>query len=652
LLDPDNAFGVPFGGYGRDTRSRLAALPLFLPHATADLQEQLEQHVEPLHAQIRDADGRLYACRVYHEDELEPDSLLDGGGSLFDPPRLRVEGREYPSPEDLKKRKAESDEDKKKKQELLAAGTEAAKKHLEAALEEARKKIRETGVEAEVAIAGQDLRIEFLDAGELGEDAELQEALREAVARTVEQINQRQRLGNVVGTSGSSTTTMSSRAADATSREKLAVADIENRLAKLDGLCGHIHLGWWSYEWCYMDHVSQFHLHADEPDKSKGVDGAGTKDSTGAATTTVRITDPTLLGRFESRSIETDLSLGPVNPLAEDAPELARVLEIHTGGDVCQATGKPRTSKVQLICCSNDVMTGRKGRMLRMKDSEVTQDERFYAVIHGVREDPNKICTYVVTVCTPILCGEEQGVKAGSDPHKSVAVEGSEADTAAAVAQEKNTGPKENESVREIIDRTLGEHCLQANTGGWWTYEFCHGGLIRQYHEEIRSTQKDGGQTVTETVVDSEHLLGKYQREESESFPNEDEWKHVVNATATKDKGRKSPVVSGNGAYFQLEYKDGDVCDHTDVTDAAVVAGGVTKNAAKIARAASVRYYCGEVFFVNVNEDTTCHYIVDVTIPDLCEHSLFKAPVTKQQLFKCLPVEEDQSVGSEYPILF
>jgi hypothetical protein len=86
ILDPEHIYGAPYGGYSRATRSRLASLPLFLP----DLYDNNPSD-NPLHMEVRDAAGRLFVCRVYHEDELDPESL---GESMFDVPKLKALERE------------------------------------------------------------------------------------------------------------------------------------------------------------------------------------------------------------------------------------------------------------------------------------------------------------------------------------------------------------------------------------------------------------------------------------------------------------------------------------------------------------------------------------------------------------------------------
>ena len=82
-LDPSTPYGTPYGGFSRATASRLASLPLKLPSigTGADSDE-----FDPMYTTVRDMYGRPFACRVYHEDELEPISLE---GSMFDTPILK-----------------------------------------------------------------------------------------------------------------------------------------------------------------------------------------------------------------------------------------------------------------------------------------------------------------------------------------------------------------------------------------------------------------------------------------------------------------------------------------------------------------------------------------------------------------------------------
>lgn len=171
-----------------------------------------------------------------------------------------------------------------------------------------------------------------------------------------------------------------------------------------------------------------------------------------------------------------------------------------------------------------------------------------------------------------------------------------------------------------------------------WVYEFCHGRHIRQFHE---STVMDSVTGLSSKMADTQYVLGLYSASDLEAYPNEEEADHVVNGTdgmggnpAMENHGSSST----SGAYFVQEYKSGDVCDHSDVTDAAIKAGHIGTGG--IERSTTVRFSCGPALdFSQINEDSTCHYVIDVVIPDLCHHPLFKVPEPKTQVVKCLPVE-------------
>ena len=190
----------------------------------------------------------------------------------------------------------------------------------------------------------------------------------------------------------------------------------------------------------------------------------------------------------------------------------------------------------------------------------------------------------------------------------------------------------------------------------------CHGLHIRQFHETIMVDKLTG---VAKNQVETEYNLGKYHAADHETYTADMEWKHVVNATddgaggagadgrlqqqPTKRRRRGKGAYGGNGAYYQQEYTAGDACEDPDavvvvVTDASSsmmkTAGQASSSASfggVVERASTVRYACGPALGMSIKEDSTCHYIVDVTIPALCGHPLFKAPVSKQQVVKCLP---------------
>jgi hypothetical protein len=241
ILDPLTAYGSPYGGFSRATRSRLAALPLYLPTVAKEHPSE-----DTAYMQVRDSDGRLFTCRVYHEDELDPKSLND---SMFDSPKLREK-----IPEGSKQIETQ------KSRSLQSVNPDKSKP-----------------------------------------------AGLEGVTRA------------------------------------LSVVEAERRLKELSGLCGQIHKGWWSYEWCNQNQVSQFHIDIED-------------DSS-----TVTISNVSSLGKYTSRATFVDLQNLPPNYKAEDIPELARVTDIFRNGDLCEESNRRRTTHVHYMCCSGRYMARKKG---------------------------------------------------------------------------------------------------------------------------------------------------------------------------------------------------------------------------------------------------------------------------------------------------
>jgi hypothetical protein len=514
ILDPLTVYGSPYGGFSRATPSRLATLPLVLPEVPDETPSE-----DPFYMQVRDAQGRLFACRVYHEDELDPESLND---SMFDAPRLRVE---TPEAEVV---------DKDTKETVLidsASGTTT------------------TSLEKSVAS----------------------------------------------GNAWMPQTTLS----EAGDGKILAIVEIERRLKTLEGICAQIHKGWWSYEWCYKQEVSQFHIEI------------GTDSPNG-----ISISDISSLGKYDSRSMYANLEKMRPNVLAEDTPEFGRVVDVYRNGDICEETNMPRKTKVNFQCCSDRMMLRRKG-LLKKNEKKFESDD---IAVMDIIEDPDQVCHYDVTVCTTLLCDEDEDAETSLHKKQAASLQ------RALLATTTGGEPKENESIREILEGSLANTCLQSFTGGWWSYELCSFQDVRQYHETSIATKTKSGGIVTTKKIETEHVLGRYKDDIFASVPDDEEWRLVVNST------------EGDGAYVEIEYTNGDICDHPDVTDSAIVAGGAS--AGGVARSSSIRYYCSDMYALSIKEDSTCHYIVDVKVPALCNHPLFKVPVAKKQQIKCLPAEE------------
>eukprot|EP00594_Rhizosolenia_setigera_P019830 CAMPEP_0178977420 /NCGR_PEP_ID=MMETSP0789-20121207/24482_1 /TAXON_ID=3005 /ORGANISM="Rhizosolenia setigera, Strain CCMP 1694" /LENGTH=294 /DNA_ID=CAMNT_0020666823 /DNA_START=244 /DNA_END=1128 /DNA_ORIENTATION=- len=256
-------------------------------------------------------------------------------------------------------------------------------------------------------------------------------------------------------------------------------------------------------------------------------------------------------------------------------------------------------------------------------------------------------------------------------------------------------------SIRDILKIVLGDRCLRYDAG-WWMYEFCHLKYVREFHPISSIDPKTGRPSLEyETehklgyydpkihdsftdedehkhVVNVTNVDGISNTMHSNSGGSgngiEEDLnniiqiatgggngadvdnlndilfsavKHLNELDSSGGDGTSSNTVVAydengepietNGAFFVQEYAHGHICEDTDVTEAAIKGGNVVDGA--IERSTTMRFYCGETLKISsMNEDTTCHYIFDISVPELCFHPLFQAESVKKQVVKCLPV--------------
>jgi len=309
--------------------------------------------------------------------------------------------------------------------------------------------------------------------------------------------------------------------------------------------------------------------------------------------------------------------------------------------------------------------------------------------------EESRICRYEAQICTPLLCADSLKENSQSVDRDRIYVQDSTPPTSADSSftnynnnnhdtsstqgyPTTNKIIKKDDSIRDILRWTLGNRCLYKIVG-WWSYEFCHGKQLLQYHETTKMDRSSGFMTI---IKESGHSLGRYNSEVLEGFPKVDEAKYIAWPVSKRENQLMTPERSshkasssssqrednsknekendflkmqrlirqkamemdittdlegsGSGAVFVQEYFHGDFCENPEVTESFF--GGTEGG---IERSTTVRFTCGNSLeFLKVNEDSTCHYIIDITLPELCQHHLFMAPVVKTKVVKCLLVEE------------
>jgi len=176
--------------------------------------------------------------------------------------------------------------------------------------------------------------------------------------------------------------------------------------------------------------------------------------------------------------------------------------------------------------------------------------------------------------------------------------------------------------IRKVLE-PLSKSCLYRLTG-WWTYEFCYGKHIRQFHQ----MEKDHS-----IRPQDEFFLGRRFPENSILEANEAEMQQE--SEESTDLSVESEAMSTNRRigsrreFYSETYTDGTPCDLTGVP-----------------RRAEVRYFCtesGSSSIVDVKEPSSCQYLVTVGTPLLCKHSAFVPRHPKTVNIPCLPVESPEN---------
>lgn len=288
------------------------------------------------------------------------------------------------------------------------------------------------------------------------------------------------------------------------------------------------------------------------------------------------------LGKFDdARSVDKPLGSGSYHS------------HFFDGGQRCDETGAGRATEVRFFCCepSGD-----------MPASIQTIDEP-------------ELCTYNIDVCTLLVCPSSVLGSAGSAP------------TASGPLVEPGT-----ESLQKLV-KPMETGCAQRHEG-WWSYEFCFGKHVRQFHLE---TVKDGSKTYNKVGADIS--LGTLEPGVEGIVDAEKGGVHGSDGGAARQRAaEKHPHLFDDGAkvsntpirgttlhtfpgepersYLLQRFEGGDVCDLAGVPRTTLVrmvcpyvegnAGGESVNQV-----------------VSVSEDSTCHYSMTFASSLLCSHPAF-----------------------------
>ncbi|XP_003563310.2 protein OS-9 homolog [Brachypodium distachyon] len=150
------------------------------------------------------------------------------------------------------------------------------------------------------------------------------------------------------------------------------------------------------------------------------------------------------------------------------------------------------------------------------------------------------------------------------------------------IESDRRVKPKEPDELLEI----LKDQCFYRHDG-WWSYEFCYHGKIRQVHVE--------GEKVIQ-----EYVLGEYDPDATDAY-------HENHTSESSDEDNHLKDISTR--YHVHLYTNGTLCDLTDIP-----------------RFTEVRFVCSEptVLISSLKEISSCKYVLTVQSPMLCKNPLFQ----------------------------
>lgn len=335
-------------------------------------------------------------------------------------------------------------------------------------------------------------------------------------------------------------------------------ASAEALLSALENQCDTLSAGWWNYEWCHRKHVRQFHVDSGN-----------------------QLNPVWSLGRY-NHSRDPTVRSEAANEGAPVVDTGSGMVDYFVGGQHCDETGDGRRTAVEFRCCSKEGDSAGAVGNKKAKRKMSTRSKGM-ATFASIREP--SLCSYEVTVCTPLLC----------------------------------SSTSKNVSAFALLE-SLGNLCLTRHEG-WWSYEFCYKRHVRQFHL-VSGTDAKGKVT---PQVQSQYVLGLADRDLAEQATagvvNERDF--IVPSPAGESEGQLSAL--------EFEYGGGTLCELTNA-----------------ARSATIHYECGATdTLASVVEDFTCHYKVVVTSPVLCKHPAFVQATPSTRAMTCKRDPAGASSGEE-----
>ena len=376
----------------------------------------------------------------------------------------------------------------------------------------------------------------------------------------------------------------------------LQLTSIDSYNILLDGFCTIMLNNFWNYEWCYRKEVRQFHFEHPLPPKTH---------QTQSNKPIIPKRNPEFsLGKYQ----RTLLTRSDADPTNTSSP-ITRIVEYYKDGQRCDENGALRSTEVTIQCCpemiavnNKKVQLGAQGNKIfnnmnakNVKDLRPLTSSDSLPHIKAIHEPA--LCEYRLTICYEMLCTASNVNEVGLLPLTLVQV------------------------IKEIAPMCM------TRVEDWWTYELCFSKEVRQFHVETTMTVDKQGRGVEKRQIHQLYSLGHKPfstlttstptptpTQSKTTSNNNNNMNSISEETLLELFVPASASLSGKPS-LQLEYSDGTECDIEDLK-----------------RSTTVELFCstsGKDEIVNIVEDRTCHYHMQVGIAALCSVPKFEPIITK-----------------------
>jgi len=187
-------------------------------------------------------------------------------------------------------------------------------------------------------------------------------------------------------------------------------------------------------------------------------------------------------------------------------------------------------------------------------------------------------------------------------------------------------GPSPEVCLADVLTQATAKKC-SIRLEPYWTYEICHGEIVKQYHEE----KADDG-----TVSKTEYVLGRLTKLEVKEILTSS-----INSGKEKQKVSKRRINNRETPYYSVVMSNGTPCDLSN---------------GKF-RSTTVLYIChpsSHSEILSIKEVTTCEYELVVLTPNLCKNPLYIVKAKPVHSIQChaldgaprSPVKKDKETMS------